>query len=254
MFEIFARTDVGLVREHNEDAFLVNETVVIAGELHIKDWEEGFTLAIADGVGGLNAGEVASRNCLINLSQINVPISNEKLDYKIKETSLKILEYGRIFPDCSSMGTTLAGITCHENKVTCFHVGDSRIYRLRGGFLRQLTVDDSLVQVLYESGKITREDMSTHPDRHIILQTIGQEKSNRELDTHIEDVRSPFEPGDVFLICSDGLTDMVSEDEIEEVLVKQDDLSVAVRELITLAKEAGGVDNITVVAVRKPDK
>jgi protein phosphatase len=252
LFEIYACTEVGLVREHNEDAYLVNNAVVVQGNMHIQSYTGNFILAVADGVGGLNAGEVASRLCLTGLSIATLPITNDDLESLIRKIDVEVFEYGQQNPETAGLGTTLAGILCVEDKVTTFHAGDSRVYRFRDGILKQLTVDDSLVQVLYTSGKITREDMFTSPDNNIILQVIGHKKQNRDIDPHIQEVRGVFEEEDIFLICSDGLTDMIPHDCIEDIISTHQAVPEMVRALIEEANSRGGLDNITIVAVKKP--
>jgi protein phosphatase len=250
MFEIYACTEAGLVREHNEDAFLVNNAVVVQGNMHIQSHTGNFVLAVADGVGGLNAGEAASRLCLTGLSRIALPITTDDLDSLIKKINSQVFEYGQKDTEAAGLGTTLAGILCIEDKVTTFHVGDSRVYRFRDGILKQLTVDDSLVQVLYASGKITREDMFTSPDKNIVLQVIGQKKQ-KHIDAHIQEVRGVFEESDIFLVCSDGLTDMVPHQCIEDILSAHQDLPEMVQALAGEANSRGGHDNITIIAVKR---
>lgn len=250
MFEIFACTESGLVREHNEDAFLINNAVVVHGNMHLQSYTGNFILAVADGVGGLNAGEEASRLCLTGLSKAALPITNGDLDSLIRKIDSEVFEYGRQNPEAAGLGTTLAGIICVENKVTTFHVGDSRVYRFRDGILKQLTVDDSLVQVLFTSGKITREEMFTSPDRNIVLQIIGQKRQN-QIDTHIQEARGFFEEGDIFLVCSDGLTDMVPHECLEDILNSHHAVPDVVQAMIRDANTRGGHDNITIVAVKR---
>ena len=260
MAEIHAMTDIGRHRKKNEDCFLINDFIANSGNKHILV-EGDFITAVADGVGGYNAGEIASHLALEQLSgkynelakdssisAINnlTRFSEDILSDTILDAHHNILAYGSRYPEARGLCATIAGILCVENKITVFHVGDSRVYRFRDGRLKRLTRDHSLVQVLFDSGKITREAMLNHSQKHIILQSVGGK--NESINAEIQCLRSGFEAGDIFIICTDGLTDMVKDEVIEEILACED-TSTAVKELIVKANEKGGHDNVTIVAV-----
>ena len=173
--------------------------------------------------------------------------SKDILADTIIEAHQNIRTYGNKCPEANGLCATVAGILCVENKITVFHVGDSRVYRFRDGILKCLTKDQSLVQVLYDSGRITREEMFDHPQKNIILQSVGGQ--NKSVDADIQCLRSGFEAGDIFLVCTDGLTDMIRDEVIEEILATKDINTVA-KTLIAKANESGGYDNITVIVVR----
>lgn len=251
MVEVYGLTDVGLIREQNEDAFLINQQVITNNDCYFQLAEENFLVAIADGVGGLNAGEIASQLCLRAMAKAILPITADNLEQHIKSANIEVFQYGQNNPSATGLGTTLAGMICQEEKIMVFNVGDSRVYRFRDGFLRQLTIDDSLVQVLLEAGKISREEMFDSPDKNIILQMIGQNEEKVALDVSIQQVRGSLEPGDIYLLCSDGLSDMMTLVEIEDIINQYQSLTDVVQELVKEAKLRGGYDNITIIAVKK---
>jgi protein phosphatase len=238
--DIVGRSDVGKVRSANEDEI-------------VFDAERGIAI-LADGMGGLSAGDVASRTAaavvLEHLSQAD-KISEEGLRVAISHANNRVLEISRQ-PASASMGTTLV-VWQDVGLGQCFiaHVGDSRAYRLRGQRLDALTEDHSVVQQLVNEGVISKSEARISPQRNVITRAVGLEAS-------IEvDVRSWVRArGDIFLLCSDGLTDMMSEHEVREVLnvhIAADgsgDMSAAADELIAAANAAGGSDNVSVLLVR----
>jgi len=251
MFEIYALTDTGLKREHNEDCFLVNRFVTASGERH-EALESDFIIAVADGMGGEKAGEVASRLALDGFQDLSLPVTTEELVITIRQIHDAILDYGGRNCEARGLGTTLVGLVCIGNKVTVFNVGDSRVYRFRDGMLKQLTTDHSLVQALLDAGQITREEAFHHPQKNIVVQSLGGSTATERLQVDIEPVRGLFEPNDMFLVCSDGLSDMVRDEEMEEILSRSTSVADAARALVAKANEHGGHDNITlVVATRK---
>jgi protein phosphatase len=230
---------------------MVNQVVSATGEL--ADTVEGdFIAAVADGMGGANAGGIASRMALDGLARIRLPVTDEELEGIIRELHHNILAYGSSHPEASGLGTTLTGIVCMNDKITVFNVGDSRVYRYRDGILKQLTKDHSLVQALYDSGRISREEMFYHPQKNIVLQSLGGTTTEDRIQVDVETIRGLFEPNDILLLCSDGLSDMLREEEIEEILLSNMVINDAAQSLVARLNEHGGHDNITVViAVRK---
>ncbi|UTR12094.1 protein phosphatase 2C domain-containing protein [Evansella sp. LMS18] len=247
--EIVAQSDKGLVREKNEDGFLINKQFGRdKGSLVFDKDDNNFIIAIADGVGGANAGEVASEYCLQLLSKCSSFIDVSRVDNDIKKIHSELIQYGKDHQQFKGLATTLAGIVYTPEGLLVFYVGDSRVYRFRQGSLEQVTKDHSLVQVLYESGQITKEQMWNHPEGHVILQTIGGKNPN--IEPSIKELQSPLFD-DIYLICSDGLSDLVPHDRIEELIGDGQALEETSSNLIEEAKRMGGTDNITVALMRK---
>ena len=251
MYEVFALTDAGRVRGHNEDCFLINGFISASGEKH-EALQGNFIIAVADGMGGENAGEIASRLALQGLGHLELPTTGDELEARIRKIHHSIVNYGSQHNEAKGLGTTLSGLCCVDDRVTTFNVGDSRVYRFRDGILKQLTNDHSLVQALLTTGQITREEAIHHPQKNIIIQSLGGNTAEERLQVDIENIRGSFEPEDAFLVCSDGLSDMVGDENIEGILQTSKSVVDAVHTLVSRANENGGHDNITVViATRK---
>ena len=232
--EPFGATDAGKVRANNEDALLVGEG------------RDETLFVVADGIGGFEAGEVASRIAVDVLRELEPGASFEAA---IREANRRILAVGRGDERLSGMGTTIVatrfGGTREEPLAEIAHVGDSRAYLLRGGSLQPLTEDHSLVAELVRSGDLTRDQAAEHPQKNLITRALGAEEEV-EVDTMV----LPVEAGDRLLLCSDGLTDMVPEANIGEILADSpDDPEKPARTLVSAALDAGGSDNVTVVVV-----
>ncbi len=231
----FGKTDTGLKRPNNEDAFIIKP-------------ESGFC-AVADGMGGAAAGELASSIFIETaadvFSRYKGRSEKETVDLVQKAFSLsntKILNHTVQNPDHKGMGCTAELLAFSEQGFVIGHVGDSRIYRYRNKKLEQLTKDHSLVQEQIDQGLIKPEQAMTHPMRNIILRAVGI-KEGIALDI----LRGGKKFGDLFLLCSDGLTDMVADTDMQEELSLHGSLSHKTDKLIESAKSAGGNDNITVV-------
>jgi protein phosphatase len=229
--EQYAATDTGLQRRANEDSLLARAPLFV----------------VADGMGGAQAGEVASR--------IAVEAFRHGLDDSAKpevalvdlaqEANSRIHELSHSNAEQAGMGTTLTAVYVGEKEVTIAHVGDSRAYCLRDGELLRLTDDHSLVDELMRQGRLTPEEAVEHPQRSVITRALGPE-TTVEIDSRSYQGRT----GDVYLVCSDGLTTMVPETQLAELLLAHPKLSEAGEALIAAANEAGGRDNITVVLLR----
>ncbi len=238
----FGATDPGKVRQNNEDALLVG------------DGGDETLFVVADGVGGFEAGEVASSIAIDVLRGLD---PDDSFEGAIEEANRRILAAGRGDDRLSGMSTTVVaarfGGTRREPVVEVAHVGDSRAYLFRGGELRPVTEDHSLVAELVRSGDLTREQAFEHPQKNLITRALGTE-DGVTVDTDV----LPVEVGDRFVLCSDGLTDMVREEGVAEILTRHpEDPEGAVRELLSAALEAGGNDNITVVVIdvkERPDE
>ena len=230
----FGITDPGKVRQNNEDALLVG------------DGKDETLFVVADGVGGFEAGEVASSLAVDVLRGLE---SGDSFERAIEEANRRILAAGRDDERLSGMGTTVVAVrfggTRREPVVELAHVGDSRAYLVRGGELKPVTEDHSLVADLVRSGDLTRDQAAEHPQKNLITRALGAE-DEVEVDTTV----LPVEAGDRFVLCSDGLTDMVRDNGIAEILAgSPEDPEKAARGLLSAALEAGGNDNITVVVV-----
>lgn len=224
------RTDIGRLRRQNEDAAWFDESRAV--------------FAVADGMGGHLAGEVASRmaiEAVQRMAKDNACPGIAALREAVASAHETILAHAQDHIECAGMGTTLSVLWLGVNYAYIAHVGDSRIYRLREGSLTQITQDHSLVEELVRAGLITREQARTHPRRNIITRALGTHGEN-EPDLLVTDVRD----GDLFLLCTDGLTGMVADGDIERVL-RENDMETAADRLLALALEAGGRDNVTLI-------
>jgi PPM family protein phosphatase len=229
--EIAHLSDVGRQREGNEDSLFVEPPLFV----------------VADGMGGAQAGEVASNMAVETVGE-KAPSNGdaeEELVEAISEANRRIYEKAKEDRSLAGMGTTLTAAFVHDGKVTLGHVGDSRAYRYRDGELAQLTDDHSLVAELERHGKLTAAEARVHPQRSMILRALGI-GDEVEVDTYC----FVGEPGDVFLLCSDGLSGLVHDQVMSEVLEGCDTLEAAAEKLIELANLSGGPDNITVVLFR----
>ncbi len=230
----FGVTDAGKVRQNNEDALLVG------------DGEDETLFVVADGIGGFEAGEVASSLAVEVLKDLP---PDEPFTAAMREANRRIVAAGRGDEKLSGMGTTVVAIrfggTQREPVAEVAHVGDSRAYLMRGGDMRPITEDHSLVAELVRSGDLTRDQAAEHPQKNLITRALGADEEV-DVDTAI----LPVEAGDRILLCSDGLSDMVPEGGISLILAESpDDPEKAARGLLSAALEAGGNDNITVVVV-----
>jgi PPM family protein phosphatase len=233
--EYIGKTDMGLIRNNNEDAFIINK-------------DNNFCL-VADGMGGAAAGEMASLIFAQTADEVfsnSVPGTEQEaidcVQATFREANERILAHVVQYPEHQGMGCTAEALAFTSSGFVIGHMGDSRTYRFRQGILKQLTKDHSLVQDQIDQGLITEEQARTHSMRNVILRAVGVRPSPA-LDT----LRGPIFQGDLFLLCSDGLTDMVDDREISRVLNLKGDVIQKSELLIDLAKKAGGKDNITVV-------
>ncbi|HEY6398135.1 MAG TPA: Stp1/IreP family PP2C-type Ser/Thr phosphatase [Solirubrobacteraceae bacterium] len=229
--ETTCRTDPGRQRRDNEDSAFVEAPVFV----------------VADGMGGAQAGEVASRIAIEafarGLPDTGTP--EARLADRVREANRQIYERSLEERDRAGMGTTLTAAYLDDARLAIAHVGDSRAYLFRNGALTRLTQDHSLVEELVKQGKLTEEEAAEHPQRSIITRALGPEPEV-EVDTSTFEV----EPGDLLLLCSDGLTTMVPEERVAEILASGGPVDRIAQKLIDEANEAGGRDNITVVLLR----
>jgi PPM family protein phosphatase len=222
-------TDPGRRRRHNEDAFVCEPPL----------------FAIADGMGGAQAGELASRlaAATVGRAETTEGSGRERVVALIEAANRSVYERASGDQSVSGMGTTMTVALVEEDQVWVGHVGDSRAYLLRDGVLEQITEDHSLVAELVRSGRLTPDEAGQHPHRSVITRALGT-----DADVAVDAIAVPTQPGDVFMLCSDGLSSMVDDAAILQQLERhRDDLDAATRSLIDSANDAGGEDNITVV-------
>ena len=245
MFYCCGITDTGCVRDHNEDAFLINKIIMSKAQLE-SELHTPFIVGVADGVAGENSGEVASRLALELVSGIKV---SPKTDYaeKILDIHRYIKRYG-IVKNHINMQTTLCALAVDKSgSAVMINVGDSKLFRYRGGSVRQLSRDQSLVQMLYEQGEITADEKRTHKHRNVIFPVLGNIAEDPTVD--VTPIEGGIQPGDLILICSDGLSDYITKGDFEETLALPIKLPKRLKALVELAKEGGSTDNITVIGI-----
>ncbi len=246
--EVATATDPGMVRSHNEDSMGADAEIGLA--------------VLADGMGGYNAGEVASgiavamlttemKQALDSHEPQSIDASGETLAEKfVRENSAKanaaIYQTAKSQPQYSGMGTTLVVALFFDNRMTVGHIGDSRLYRLRKDVFEQVTRDHSLLQEQIDSGMITKEQARYSQNKNLVTRAVGIDP---EVETEIHTYN--VEPGDIYLLCSDGLSDMVQDEDIHSTLsTLQSNLPLAAKQLVQLANDSGGRDNISVILVR----
>lgn len=241
--DICGLTDEGLVRDHNED--------------YILSMPESGLAILADGMGGHNAGEVASELAVISvkeaLEEVLSPEIKDVCEMDFEEVVYESVVFAndeinlhaKTHPECKGMGTTIVMALFHEDKVILANVGDSRIYRFRKGELKQVTTDHSLVQEMIDNGYMSEEEAINSTNRNLITRALGIAE-----DVKVDVAQHDVEDDDIYLLCSDGLSDMISDELIFSTLVKsRQDLERACEELVNQAKEHGGHDNVSVILV-----
>lgn len=223
----------GTVRKFNEDAFISRDDIGL--------W------AVADGVGGHDAGDVASRMTVSALAAIGQPAAGkaylDQVRTQILQANTDIIAYGRDTPDIRSLGATIVCLITFRNHFACLWAGDSRAYRFRDGALTQLTRDHSWVQDLIALGEIDAEEARDHPQRNVITRALGFQP-----DLALDEARGAIAPGDRFLLCSDGLTGPISDPELVD-LAADAPLDAAARTLMDTALARGARDNVTLILV-----
>lgn len=228
LIEVAHLSDTGRVRHHNEDRSVASSRI----------------LAVADGMGGAKAGEVAAQVAVNSVSGLT-SVDSESVRRAIERANRAIRRMASEDPDKSGMGTTMTAAVVRDGHLDVVHVGDSRAYLWRDGRLSQMTEDHSVVGELVRRGSITAEEAESHPHRNVITRALGAE-AEVQADTVSTDLRED----DVVLLCSDGLSSYVSEGDIAAVLAGASTLADAARGLVDRANDAGGIDNVTVVLAR----
>ncbi len=237
-------TDIGKKRENNED------------NIYIPEANESLKLFIlADGMGGANAGEKASQVAIkvvrdyVRANFIKIERTKEALEKlllgAIKKANSEIYRLSQEHSEYSGMGTTLIVVLIYRGRIHIGHIGDSRVYRIRQNIFRQLTKDHSFVQNLVKQGEITLEEAKNHPQKNVLLKVLGcEEKVAPDIIT------KGFVKGDIILVCSDGLTNMVDDKYIYETIMKNIfDVRVACKKLIDMANRNGGLDNVSAIII-----
>ena len=242
MIKAYAKSDKGKVREINQDYFYISNSL-----------DEVQLYILADGMGGYNGGEIASS--LAVQTAKNYIENNFKEIEKDRDSIIQLLgssmEYANMIvyekakenPELQGMGTTLEICLIYNNKVYIGHVGDSRVYRIRKQFIRKLTQDHSYVQKLVKEGTITNEQAAHHPQKNMLMKALG---CNAFVEPDV--MVKGFLKDDILIICSDGLTNLVDQETIYEMASKN--IEQATKDLVKLANDRGGYDNITVVIIK----
>lgn len=242
MIKAYGKTDIGKAREINQDYYYLSESL-----------DDVQLYMLADGMGGYNGGEIASKLAIQtaksyienNFSEVNkdkdsiIQLVGSAMEY----ANMVVYEKSKESKELEGMGTTLEICLIYNNKAFIGHVGDSRIYRIRKDFMRKLTQDHSYVQKLVKDGTITQEEAVHHPQKNMLMKALG---CNAFVEPDVM-VRG-FLKEDIFVICSDGLTNMVPQEEIYRLAKK--DIEQAPKELVKIANDNGGYDNITVVVIK----
>ena len=257
----YGLSDTGLKRSNNEDHFIVadltrcaifvEDNVLAPGVTHQLIGPHGTLLAVADGVGGHDDGEIASHivveaiaHTLFDLQQQELSTA-ERLTRATQEAHQNVRRYTSEVPGSHSMSSTLTAVHLAHDTMTIAQVGDSRAYLFANGSLTLLTEDQTIVYKMLQNGMLTEEEAQVHPDRHAILQAMGQERAISPVVTHV-----PFQPGDCLLVCSDGLSSYVEHQCIESILNEDADEQTQCQKLLEAAYAAGGDDNVTILLAR----
>ena len=242
MIKAYAKSDVGKIREMNQDYYYISNSL-----------DEIQLYMLADGMGGYNGGEIASKLAIQtaksyienNFNEIEkdkdsiIQLIGSSMEY----ANMVVYEKSKESKELEGMGTTLEICLIYNNRAFIGHIGDSRIYRIRKEFMRKLTKDHSYVQQLVDEGKITKEESINHPKKNMLIKALGCTEFI-EPDSMVKG----FIKGDILLMCTDGLTNMLTEDEIFKIL--KSDLIDPSKELVQKANDAGGLDNITAVIIK----
>ena len=242
MIKAYAKTDIGKVREMNQDDYHISNSL-----------DEVQLYMLADGMGGYKGGEIASNQAI--QSAISYIENNFKEIEKDKDSIIQLLassmEYANMIvyekskenKELEGMGTTLEIVLIYNNKAYIGHIGDSRIYRIRKSFIRKLTQDHSYVQKLVKDGEITPEQAEHHPKKNMLMKALG---CNAFVEPDV--MVKGFLKDDILVMCSDGLSNLVNQEEIYNMA--KEDIEQAPKELVNLANERGGYDNITVIVIK----
>lgn len=242
--QFYGLSDIGKKRTENQDKIYVDER---NGSIKL--------FIVADGMGGANAGSVASSSAIEYIKDyvyrnINEnPLDREWIEDLIRNAMFEannfVYKKSNENEEYAGMGTTVITVILYKNKVYIGHIGDSRVYRIRKNFIRQLTKDQSYVQALVDNGSITKEEARNHPQKNVLIKVLGCEK-----DTESDIITKGFLKDDILLICTDGLTNMLDNNEIYNIIIEnKENVKIAAEKLVIEANERGGYDNISVVLI-----
>ena len=243
MIKAYAKSDVGKQREINEDSYYITQDPLSKIQLFI----------LADGMGGCNAGEIASKQAILSAKSYiennfeETPKDKDSLIQlvasSIEYANMVVYEKSIADKNYEGMGTTLEVCLIYNNRAYIGHIGDSRIYRTRKDFIRKLTQDHSYVQKLVQDGTITVEEAEHHPKKNMLMKALGV-NAFVEPDVMVKG----FQKEDIIIICSDGLTNMVEIDDIYKTVKRN--FEIATKELVEMANNNGGIDNITIITIK----
>jgi PPM family protein phosphatase len=228
MLTAVALTDIGQIRNRNEDSFLLDQDASL--------------FAVADGMGGHAAGDVASQTAIAAFAAAFAETRSVVLS--VRSANRAVIERGLSEVGAGGMGTTLTAMHVTGNSALVAHVGDSRLYLLRNGELSQLTRDHTVAEEMVERGSLTRIEVMQHPANSMLTRSLGSRP-----DVQVDELHAQLEIGDVLMLCSDGLTSMVTDDDISEILQLEKSLADRAGALIEAANVRGGLDNITVLLI-----
>lgn len=252
MYTYAAKVDIGVSEEQNDDRVLVASILLTDGEISGILDSENIIAAICDGVGGLAQGFRAAMTTLERVSHLNkTGISIDQIREAIEEANTRVRNIQSIENLHNAMMTTIAGVYSDGERFIVFNAGDSRVYRFRYKYFMQLSKDHSLVQDLIDLGEITPEEAKLHKNKNVINKCIGCEES---VNARIIDMSGEFSNGDILLICSDGISDVLSDQDIKDIIIehKQDeDLKDCCINIYKKAIEKGSFDNLSVILLRK---
>lgn len=267
--DLAAESHIGKVRRNNEDHFLVQRfertlqtllTNLPTGAVPARASETGYAMLVADGMGGAAAGEVASKVAISTLVELVLQTPDwilrpegewyetvlQRMSERLQKVDAALADLEQDNPGLSGMGTTMTLAGSLGATLIVVHVGDSRAYLVRNKKIHRLTRDQTLAQSLEDSGMVSRESAAAHPFRHVLTQSVGRMAGNLKAEVG----HATLKDGDAVLVCSDGLTDMVAEHSILEIIQRSQGTGDACRDLIQAALDGGGRDNITVTLAR----
>lgn len=254
MYSYAAKVDIGVVEEHNDDRVLVGGNIVSDGTVSAKVQDGFFLAAVCDGVGGLEKGYKAAEITLSFMSFLNRSgVTDVAIKKAIEEANKRVLKYQSENELSAGAMTTISGIFAENEILYVFNAGDSRVYRFRYKYVLQLSKDNSFVQDLVDLGEITSEEAKSHPKRNIINKCIGHEEF---VNPKVLTIENDFANGDILMICSDGISDVLTNQDIQEIIYEHkdnNDLSDCCNALYSAAIEKGSKDNLSVILIRREE-
>lgn len=250
MYKYAAISDIGPQYEINDDRILIGNLIINSGEYSGETSEELMLLAVADGVGGLQLGYEAAEETLKSFSSINQPeMGRMQIRNAVESANKMVLHKQRKLNMLEGLRTTLAALYINANTAYVINAGDSRVYRFRNDEIELLSKDHSVVQNLIDTGEITEDQAYSHPKRNVITKCIGdEEKVNARIVDFSDDVKS----GDIYILCSDGISDCMRSEEMKQILIRENTpLLEKCRSFIHKAIDNGSTDNISICLMRK---